>query len=297
MTFPITTLRPIVFDDRIRGLVKNVFWEDILALTESIAHRVDVFHVEFEVCNRKWVGYILRPSDRENIWWIVYCRGGTGDFWKLNVAQVFSILAPFAAQWYTIFAPQYAWNGGSEGFDEIGWQDIEDVLIAPKIFHAFLGHIPDYIGMFAESRGAIMAYKTLAQADWVKAMVVQGWVTNLERWVSLRADLLDAWKDRFPQTEESYFDRSALCWPEKLAKNVPILLMHGMSDWRVSPLDSIELSMSFLKHKVPHRLICFEWTDHGLSEVANEAFGMTIGWFDRFIKNKELIPNTEPHGR
>lgn len=59
----------------------------------------------------------------------MYCRGGTGEFGKLNIAQAFVNLGEFAHRRYAVFAPQYAGNGGSEGKDEIGGQDLEDVLI------------------------------------------------------------------------------------------------------------------------------------------------------------------------
>jgi dipeptidyl aminopeptidase/acylaminoacyl peptidase len=72
--------------------------------------------------------------------------------------------------------------------------------------------------------------------------------------------------------------------------------MHGGSDWRVSPLDSIELAQKLLALHIPHRLVIFEGTDHSLSEHGAESNKMTISWFERFLKNNEALPDTKLHG-
>jgi dipeptidyl aminopeptidase/acylaminoacyl peptidase len=39
--------------------------------------------------------------------------------------------------------------------------------------------------------------------------------------------------------------RSAIKWADKFAKNVPILMLHGNSDWRVKPEQSLKLALEF----------------------------------------------------
>ena len=72
--------------------------------------------------------------------------------------------------------------------------------------------------------------------------------------------------------------------------------MHGSADWRVNPLDSIEMSQALYEHKIPHRFILFEGADHGITEYRDEYFRQTLGWLDRFLKDNAKLPDLKPHG-
>jgi len=98
-------------------------------------------------------------------------------------------------------------------------------------------------------------------------------------------------------TKKEQVKRSAVCWPEKFSKKTPILIMHGTADWRVSVKDSINLSSKLVDEKVPHRLVIFEGGDHGLSEYRRDIDQMTIEWLERFLKNKEKMPDLKLHGK
>ena len=80
--------------------------------------------------------------------------------------------------------------------------------------------------------------------------------------------------------------RSAIKWVHKFPKNVPILLLHGNSDWRVKPGQSLNLALEFEKHRIPYRLIMFEGGDHGISEFNNEVDEQVMNWFERYLKNE-----------
>ena len=73
--------------------------------------------------------------------------------------------------------------------------------------------------------------------------------------------------------------------------------MHGASDWRVKPENSLRMAMEFEKFRVPYRLIMFEGGDHGISEHEKEVDAQVLAWFDRFVKNGEALPDMEYHGR
>jgi dipeptidyl aminopeptidase/acylaminoacyl peptidase len=227
---------------------------------------------------------------------LVFCRWWVWEFSKVTEKTSFWLLGRFAEMWYIVFAPQYAWNDWWQGLDEVWWQDLEDVLVAPDVFNSFLWHNLENIWIYAMSRWAIMAYKTLAKVDWIVAMVVVWWLTNVERNISARPDILEARKDRFPQNIVEYRNRSAICFVDKLPKNVPILMMHWLCDWRVSPQDTLDLSARFFEYKIPHRLICFDWADHWLTEVRDESIDYSIKWFDRFVRYREGIPSVILHG-
>jgi dipeptidyl aminopeptidase/acylaminoacyl peptidase len=100
----------------------------------------------------------------------------------------------------------------------------------------------------------------------------------------------------FVNSDEEKRKRSVLYWAEKLPKNIPLLIMHGTSDWRVNPLDSIRLAEKLQTNKVPYRLIMYEGADHGITEFRKEASDEMFRWFDRYVKNKAPLPNLKLHG-
>jgi len=95
---------------------------------------------------------------------------------------------------------------------------------------------------------------------------------------------------------ENLIYRSAVKWVDKFPKDVPILMLHGNADWRVKSTQSLKMAMEFEKYRIPYRFIIFEGGDHGISEHKEAVDQQVMDWFDRFLKNKESIPNMEYHG-
>jgi dipeptidyl aminopeptidase/acylaminoacyl peptidase len=130
--------------------------------------------------------------------------------------------------------------------------------------------------MYGWSRGGMMTYIALTKTDNIKAAVVGGAVS----------DNFSTIKDR-PEMETGVLSqlipnytgnkvielekRSAKKWADKFPKNVPILLLHGTSDRRVKPEQSLNLVLEFEKYRIPYRLIMFEGGDHGISEYKREV--------------------------
>jgi dipeptidyl aminopeptidase/acylaminoacyl peptidase len=100
----------------------------------------------------------------------------------------------------------------------------------------------------------------------------------------------------FVVNDENLQQRSAIYWAEKFCNTTPLLMIHGTADWRVSVLDTLELAQKLYEHKKPFRTIIYEGAEHGISEFAREKDTEIVKWFDRFLKNKEPLPNLDPHG-
>ncbi|MCE2495273.1 MAG: prolyl oligopeptidase family serine peptidase [Flavobacteriales bacterium] len=86
-------------------------------------------------------------------------------------------------------------------------------------------------------------------------------------------------------------------WAHELPGSVPLLILHGASDWRVKPEQSMRMTLECDKYRIPYRLVIYEGGDHGISERKEEVMEQSIAWFDRFVKNGEELPNMEFHGR
>lgn len=206
-------------------------------------------------------------------------------------------IAVIASWGYVVIASQYSGNGGSEGKDEFGGADVDDVLI----LRHYLKRIPQAnrsrIGMFGHSRGGMMTYLCLARVNWLKAAVTIAGAANLEEEAIARPRMVPRFEAAFGNTPEGLKERSALNFAEKFCPTTPLLMLHGTADWRVSPKDSLALAMKLQDAKVPYRLVMLEGADHAVSEFASLRWDMTRKWFDRFVKNGEALPDLEPHGK
>ena len=148
----------------------------------------------------------------------------------------------------------------------------------------------------------MMTYIALTKTDRIKAAAVGGAVSDLQANIEDRPDMetgvLAELIPNYQQNKEAEIKaRSAVQWPEKFSKEVPLLMLHGNADWRVKASQSFNLAMKLDEHRVPYRLVIYEGGDHGINEFANEVEEEIIAWFDRYLKKDRVLPNMEYHGR
>lgn len=237
---------------------------------------------------------------------IICNRGGNRDFgalslfggeWKTPAAHRFS---RFTEAGYVVIGCNYRGSGGSEGMEEFGGKDVHDVMNLVKV----LKEIPEVdttkIGMFGWSRGGMMTYLALTKTNQIKVAVVGGAPSDLtvidrpEMEQYVYAELMpNYWENK----EEELKKRSAIFWADQFSKEVPILILHGNADWRVKPENSLKLAMALEKHRVPYRLKIYEGGDHGIREHREDVNKEIITWFNRFLKDGEVLPNMAYHGR
>src|SRR5579872_6676970 len=77
------------------------------------------------------VGVISRPKNikkGELRPVVIYNRGGAGESGKVIVRTLYKRIYPLVQLGYVVIAAQYRGNDGSEGKDEAGGNDIDDVI-------------------------------------------------------------------------------------------------------------------------------------------------------------------------
>jgi dienelactone hydrolase len=80
-----------------------------------------------------------------------------------------------------VVGSQYRGAAGSEGKDEFGGADLNDVMNLLPLLEALPNADPSRIGMAGFSRGALMTYLALTKTDRIKAAVVAGYGGFQER--------------------------------------------------------------------------------------------------------------------
>ncbi len=271
-------------------------WKDEFKYLDSI----EVYGIEYLSDGLKIRGLMVKPKGEGSYPCIIYNRGGNREFGSLKAFHGALTLGRIAREGYIVIASQYRGNGGSEGQEEFGGKDVNDVLILTELLQEIEGADTSKIGMYGWSRGGMMTYIALTKTNKIKAAVVGGGRSDLteikrpEMEKMVYAQLIPNYDTR---KEEELKKRSAIYWADQFPKDVPILLLHGNADWRVESSNSLKLALEFEKHRVPYRLKIFEGGDHGISEFKEEADADVISWFNRYLKNSEPLPNMEYHGK
>lgn len=294
----ITNVTDVSFNEELKAsYLKSPNGAAIFEAAKENSKQVHVYRIVYKSGGHSVVGFLIEPRKKSGkIPCIIVNRGGSGEFGKITVENIFSNLSRIASWGYIVITTQYSGNDGSEGKDEMGGADIEDVLTLHRILKAYPRADVSRIGMYGASRGGMMTYLCLARVKWIRAAVTVAGLADLFRQEKLRPEMVKHFKKMFGGKREDLKKRSAVLWVNKFNKKTPVLLLHGSADWRVTPLDSLDISREMLREKIPHRLVLLEGADHGLSEFRALRFDMMLKWFDRFVRDREKLPNLKLHG-
>ena len=275
-----------------------------LKVTYNYLNTVKTKTFFYESDGLKVKGYMAYPKDiskKHPV--IIYNRGGNREFGNLNEYKMAFIIAKVASWGYVVLASQYRGNDGGEGMEEFGGADVQDVIHLIDVAGNLSFADSENMGMYGWSRGGMMTYLALMQTDKIKAAVVGGAVTDLKAMDDSRDGEMGVYvySELMPGYEKNKDSvmalRSAIYHADKLPKTTPILLLHGTSDWRVIPEESLNMAAELQKEKVPYSLVMYEGGDHGLSEFRQEVDDQVKVWFEKYVKNNHALPNLEPHGR
>lgn len=236
-------------------------------------------------------GYIAYPNDNSKTYpCIIWCRGGYGNAGAIDKFTARGMFGQLASWGYCVFASQYRGNDGSEGHDDFGGDDVNDILNLIPLANEVPQANKDVWGIEGWSRGGMMTYLTLTRTNIFKAAIVLGGIANLRCNAEESKFMRRLYEHSLGNFTNEEFkkrceERSIINFPEKLSRQTPLLIIHGNADERVLPHDSIDLSYKLLELNFPFRLVMLEGGDHFLKSHRQEVDEMRRKWFDRFLKN------------
>lgn len=231
-------------------------------------------------------GYVVRPKHRGPHPIILFNRGGTGSFGMINQEILWRRMGLIAQWGYVVAGSQYRGNEGSEGREDWGGADVNDVLNLMLALKHTPGADSERVGMVGWSRGGVETYRALAKMPSVRAAVVGAAPSDLFALCEERPDLCRVLKRLIPARGQGWNKelrrRSVIFWVNHLPR-CPLLLMHGTADERVPATHSTRLAEQLLKTRHPFRLVLFDNGKHDLSEHDVEVTALMQSWLERYM--------------
>lgn len=244
---------------------------------------------KYQVDGNEVQGYIIKPkSNVKKLPVLIYNRGGNGSFGSVVFGSMMHNLFPIANQGFVIIGSQYR-RSHTKGIllDEFGGKDVNDVLALLDYIPQIKGADEQRIGMFGASRGGMQTHLAVKKAKNIKAIATIAGATDLLKELSFRPAMEKVYEKRIPDYEKNKVSelekRSVLKWVNKLSPNVPILLLHGENDKRVSVKNSIELAEALTQNNIPHKLVVYPNDDHGLMGNKVNANKELVDWFNKYL--------------
>ena len=250
--------------------------------------QIEIYDITYMSDGLKVKGYLAQPKEDGTYPAVIWNRGGNREFSLLEPL----LLKLYATNGYVAIGSQYRGNGGGEGKEEFGGADVNDVINLIPCLKSLLNVDTDRIGMVGYSRGGMMTYivlkeQTLRGTNDIKAACTVGGVADLfllakERPGPMLNDVMIPLIGGSPsQVPQKYEARSATYWADKI--NVPLLILHGEADDRVSVEQARKLGEEMDKYGKVYKLITYPGGDHGLS--AHKGGRPEIfRWLEQYLK-------------
>jgi len=266
----------------------------------QIVNTVNFYHITYLSDGLKVKGYLAVPKSDLKYPCVIFNRGGSLESSAITDEIFFRLVGRLAANGYVVVGSQYRGNSGSEGREEFGGSDVNDVLNLIPLLSNLPQADTSRLGMFGWSRGGMETYLALTKTSRIKAAVVGSGVADLVMMLDARPDLDSDWAHIIPhyatQKTEELKKRSATYFADKICKTTPILIFHGTADWRVATDQVLALVQKFYQVKQPLRFILYEGGQHSLIEHRPDYYSQLVKWFNYYLRDGKRWPDLNPHG-
>lgn len=257
---------------------------------EEVPDNTIVEKITYNSDGLKINGYLAYPKNTSQKYpCIIWNRGGYGENGAVDAFNARGMYGNIANEGYVVFASHYRGNMNSEGMDELGGKDVNDVLnLIPLADELDFADTSKW-GMEGWSRGGMMTYIALAKSKIkINAVMIVGGVSNLHCGDKNSPYLKLVSEKIFPGLPVEKFKdecdkRSVTSFKNKLPKETNYLLLHGTKDESVDPIDSINLATLFQKENLNYRLVMFEEGDHFLRKHRKEVNELRKLWFKKYL--------------
>jgi dipeptidyl aminopeptidase/acylaminoacyl peptidase len=189
---------------------------------------------------------------------------------------------------YTVLAPMYRGSEGAQGHDEMGGDDLNDLLQV----EALAGELPSVdaqrLFLLGESRGGMMVLQAIREGFPARAAAIYGGPTDFFSLLSQYPDQYEGvadqlWPNWRMDPEKVLGRRSAVKWAESI--DIPLLIMHGGNDRSMPVTQSLTLADRLQEHGKTYELHVLGYENHAISGRAIERDALATAWYEKHDAN------------
>ncbi len=270
----------IILNETQNKMIESGWGEEVLknSTVEKITYLSDGLKVK---------GYLAYPKSVESnqkFPCVIWNRGGYLNKGAIDHFTAKGMFGQIASWGFVVFASQYRGNAGGEGTENLGGDDVNDILNLIPLADELNFSDKTKWGIEGWSRGGMMTLLTLKQNHNFKCAILSGAISSLKQNADDHPELKKSYKEIIgtKNFNSELEKRSAINFVKDLP-DIPYLIMHGGADKTISPLQSIELAKKFSELSYKYRLVIFEDGDHFLKNYRKEVDDIRKYWFKKYL--------------
>ena len=232
-------------------------------------------------------GFLITPKDDTKKYPVViFNRGGNGSYGMVNENYIIRFLSKIAARGYIVIGSHLRGSEGSEGVDEFGGKDVEDVLYLFNIVDEIKTADTARILQIGWSRGGITNFQVLKHTERITATVTIASPADILE--SHRQIMFTVYRNRIPG-----YEKDSVAAAQKVSplyqmdalknKKAPILFMHGDNDATVLYANTVKLYEKAKLTGIPSEFITYPNGDHTLREYFDTMVTDITCWFTKVL--------------
>lgn len=274
--------------------VRARFDEDVWETArESLAGRADL--ITYSSDGLRIGGFLVRPETIEGrrLPAVLVNRDGLAGR-GLNETEILVELSRYASRGYVSAASAYRGNRLSQGVDELGGDDVNDVLALVALLQRLDYVDPSRIFMVGFGRGGLMTYRALEMGAPIRAAAVIAGAADIEEIEGYDPEISAGFEDSggWPGLAKIYEGNwSGATKAAQLERrnpriradslDVPLLIVHGRLDEAVPAKQAQCVTTRVRNAGTPIEAIIYGYGDHALIEHRKDWQARVMEWLDR----------------
>lgn len=236
--------------------------------------------------NLKLRGFLIEPKKKGNYPVVIYNRGGNGNFGAVKSGFLTEFLSKIANEGYIVIGSQLRGTSVSEGEDEFGGKDVNDVLSLFDIIDQLPNADQKRIGVFGWSRGVMTNFLMLKKTNRIKTNIaIAGQADLIE---TKRPEMFGVYRERIPGYAKDSVavlkTRSSLLAIDSIQnKKVSHFIIHGNKDVKVDVSNAFTFYSKLNSKEYTTRLLVYENEGHDLEIVNDNLLNQIADWLKRYL--------------
>lgn len=269
-----------VISDKIND--KIVFKKEYQFLDSLNFHSIN--YTSFD--NLKLRGFLIEPKKKGVYPVLIYNRGGNGNFGAVKSGFLTEFLSKIANEGYIVIGSQLRGTSVSEGEDEFGGKDVNDVLSLFDIIDQLPNADKKRIGVFGWSRGVMTNFLMLKKTNRIKTNIAIAGQADLYQ--TKRPEMFGVYRERIPgyakDSVTALKSRSSLLAIDSIQnKNVSHFIIQGNKDVKVDVNNAFAFYSKLDSKGYTTRLLVYENEGHDLEVVNDNLLDQIADWLKRYL--------------